>query len=336
MNEPPASRQRHTLKDVAARAGVSPSLVSLALNGKPGVAARRREEIQAVARSLGYAPDPLARDLRLGTTSMLGLVVRNVANPFFNDLLMGMQDEAFDAGVSILAVDSRYSVEREREHIATLASRRVEGLAIAPVGDARSVHAWQRARPGATTVLINSGFSLDEIPHVSPDDVAAVTLAFEHLAGLGHTRIAFLSAPSPVMADPHRLQAYTAACQRSGLVPLPVFAPLTEVGIQTEVGRVLRTAEPPTAFITNSDFAANHVYGAVRGASLRVGQDVSVVGHDDLATSASLGPPLTTIRVDRRELGKQAFLRLSGVETGDFLGPVSLVLRSSTGPAVLP
>ena len=148
--------QSPTQRTVADAAAVSPALVSFALNGRPGVSDGKRTEIIRLARELGYQPDPLARELRTGKTTMFGLIIRNVANPFFIDLLASMQEAAFEENTTIIAMDSRYSEERERIHIRRLASRRISSLAIAPVGAAKSVLQWSALRPDARTVLVNS------------------------------------------------------------------------------------------------------------------------------------------------------------------------------------
>ena len=322
---------RVTLQTVAEAAGVSPSLVSLALNGKPGVAAARRTEILRIAADLGYQADPLARELRTGKTAMFGLIVRNVSNPFFNDLLSGMQQAAFDVDATIVAMDSEYSEDRERRHIRHLAARRVSSLAIAPIGRAASLEEWRRLRPDARTVLINSSVH-PELPHVAPDAIGAVGAAFEHLWQLGHRRIGFLSAPVSLMSDHDRYDHYRRLCGDHGLEPRPIFTELHGDSIRSRMITELTEPSPPTAVITNSDWSAHYVYLAAHATGLAIGRDLSVVGHDDLDTSQLLHPPLTTIAVDRRELGRQIFARLHTKDDSDFAGPVRLVPRSSSGP----
>lgn len=327
-------RERPTLQTVADAAGVSKSLASFALNGRPGVSDENRDIVLRVARELGYVPDAIARELRTGTAAMFGLIVRNVENPFFNDLLIGMQEVAFERDISIIAVDSRYSIDRERRHIRSLAARRVGGLAIAPVGDAEAVEEWRALRPGARTVLVNSSMKGDDpsVMHVSPDNDAAVTKAFEHLHALGHRRIAFLTAPPQLMSDADRYRRYTQLCAEYGVSQLPLFSPLQSTAIVEHLLAALDHAERPTAIITNSDFSANYIYTAAQMRGLRIGFDLSVVGHDDLDTSAHLAPGLTTLRLDRRALGSRAFARLTGEESGNHVEPVTLVERASSGP----
>ncbi|WP_091529909.1 LacI family DNA-binding transcriptional regulator [Microlunatus soli] len=324
---------RPTLQTIAGAAGVSTSLVSLALNGKSGVSAARRDEIRQLAEDLGYQPDPVARELRTGSVSMIGLLVRNVSNPFFNDLLAGMQQAAFEQGVTIVAMDSEYSEDRERRHIRHLAARRVDRLAIAPIGRAASLEEWQRLRPDARTVLINAGPQMyPDLPHVAPDAQQAVGLAFDHLWQLGHRSIGFLSAPISLMSDEDRYQHYLSLCDRRRIEPRPIFSDLQGEAIRNRIVTELQEPDPPTAVITNSDWSAHYVYLAVRDLGLRIGVDLSVVGHDDLDTSQLLEPALSTLAVDRRELGRQIFARLGAADDSAFAGPVWLIARASSGP----
>lgn len=319
---------------VAKAAGVSPSLVSFVFNGRPGVAAATREHVLEVAGRLGYVPDPRARELRTGKASIVGLVVRNVANPFFNEILLGLEDGAEADGVSIMAMDSRYDQTREMAHVRSLAARRPAGLVLVPVGNADSAQQWQALRPETPLVVVNA--SLDaapEVAHVTPDNVRAVRLAFEHLWTLGHRRIALLSAPRSLMPDGDRLAEYERVSAEHGVSPVPLFASLVGDGLTAGLDAALDVgpASRPTAIITNSDHAAAYVYHAIRERGWQVGRELSVVGHDDLATSDLLAPGLTTIRVDLREMGRQAYARVVDPDVGNHTEAVSLVVRGSTG-----
>ncbi|MDQ0736424.1 LacI family DNA-binding transcriptional regulator [Arthrobacter agilis] len=326
-------KPRVTLKMVASAAGVSPTLASFALNDKAGVSARNRAEILRIAGELGYQPDPLARELRTGKAQMFGFIVRNFANPFFNDVLTGMQEAAVQDDITIIAMDSHYSQDREVSHIRKLSSRRITNLAIAPVGAAESVLPWSESTAQSRLVLVNSSIeSAANVAHVSPDAVSAVTQAFEHLREFGHERIAFLSAPPGIMSDADRYFAYEELCRTHGVVPRAIFTPLEAGGIAHNIEQALSRPEPPTAIITNSDFSAQYVYVVARKLGLVLGRDLSLVGHDDLDTSRLFDPPMTTLRVDRRQLGREIYARLTGTTTADHREPVQLIVRATTGP----
>ncbi len=324
---------RVTLKMVAQAADVSVSQTSMALNDRPGVAPETRARVVAAALELGYVPDPIARELRTGRSAVFALVVRNVANPYFNDVLSGMQAAALEHGVAVMMMDSDYSEDHERRHIRYLLSRRVSGLAIAPVGVAAAVDEWRAAQPQAPVVLLNSSVQPDAgMDHVAPDP-AAVDLAFDHLWELGHRRIGFLTAPYSLMADGDRLERYLARCRQNGIAPLTLHTELRGAAITTRLLDALADPlERPSAVITNSDWSAHSVYRAARDCGLEIGRDLSVVGHDDLTSSEFLAPALTTLRLDRRAVGAEAVRHLRGERAGDYLAPVHLVVRDSSGP----
>jgi LacI family transcriptional regulator len=174
---------------------------------------------------------------------------------------------------------------------------------------------------------------LKDAIRVCPDNRSAVRLAVDHLGSLGHREIAFLTAPPTLMADHDRLAEFELVCAELGIVPRPVPTPLNLSAVIEQVTAVLSAPNPPTAVITNSDYTAHGVYLAARECGMVVGRDLSVVGHDNLPTAELLDPPLTTIDLDGRALGRQLVARLRLTEKGDHAERVDLVVRSSTGPA---
>jgi LacI family transcriptional regulator len=319
------------IRDVARMAGVSVASASFALNGQPGVADGTRRRILAIAEQLGYRANPQAQALRRGRTTTYGFVVRNFANPFFLEVLSGAEEVAGEAGATLLVLDSRYSLERERRHLQEMAAQRLAGLAIAPVGTGESIRLWHDLRPGTPVVALNaSAARITGVSRVRPDNAAAVELPLRRLAELGHTSVAFLSAPRRLMADPDRLRYFRRLSRALGLRATVVYSPLTIGDVHQATQAVLAGPDAPTAVITNSDYTAHAVYKAGRELGLRIGPGVSVVGHDDLATSELLDPPLATIWLNRREMGRALMLRLlERVSLGDYVAPVELIERAS-------
>lgn len=323
--------RRPSIRDVAREAGVSTALASFALNDRDGVAPDTKARILQVAQRLGYRPDPTARALRTGLTGTYGLLVRNMQNPYFLEVLRGAQEVASERGSTVLAVDSAYSVEREREHVTHLVQQRVDGLAIAPVGSGEAVDLWQRWAPGKPTVVVNAVAHQEGVTRVGPDNEAAVDLAVEHLHALGHRWITFYTAPAGVMADHDRLDRFLQRCEELGVEPHTVETELNLDAAYEVTRRLLQSERPPRAIITNSDFTAHAVYRAAREEGVVVGRDLSVVGHDDLATSPLLDPPLTTLRLDRYALGRAIAERLLPTSRlGEYRERVELVVRGST------
>jgi LacI family transcriptional regulator len=319
------------IRDVARAAGVSVATASLAINRRPGVAEETRRRIVAAAEQLGYRANPQAQALRRGRTTTYGFVVRNFANPFFLEVLSGAQQVAADAGATVLVLDARYSLDREQRHVRELAGQRVEGLAIAPVGTGESIRVWQELRPGAPVVALNaSAEPITGISRVGPDNEAAVRLPMGRLAALGHSSVAFLSAPRHLMADPDRLRHFRRQARALGIRPLVMYSLLTIPDVQLAAAKLLSGPDAPTAIITNSDYTAHGVYKAARELSLAVGPGVSVIGHDDLPTSELLDPPLATIRLDHEAMGRALMMRLLRLGPGgDYTAEVELVQRAS-------
>ena len=332
------ARQPAGIRDVARLAGVSVASVSFALNGQPGVADETRRRILAAAAELGYRANPQAQALRRGRTTTYGLVIRNFSNPFFLEVLTGAEEAASEAGATLLLLDSHYSAERERLLVREMAAQRLAGLAIAPVGKGESVRLWQELRPGTPVVTLNAAVEgIAGVSRVYPDNAAAVGLAMRRLAELGHSCAAFLSAPRGLVADPDRLRHFRRLSRELGLEPVVMRSPLTVVDVRKASGILLARRDAPTAVITNSDYTALGIYKTARDLSLRIGPDVSVIGHDDLPSSELLDPPLATIRLDGREMGRALMARLlDGDRLDDYVARVELVERASLQAPQLP
>jgi LacI family transcriptional regulator len=330
-NQQGGSQRLTGIRDVARKAGVSVAAVSLALNGQPGVAKDTRRRILAAAAELGYRANPQAQALRRGRTTTYGLVIRNFSNPFFLEVLTGAERAADEAGVTLLLLDSHYSMERERMHVREMAGQRLAGLAIAPVGNGESVRLWQELRPRTPVVALNA--SMDGFAGVSrvyPDNAVGVELAMRRLAELGHTSAAFLSAPRGMAADTDRLRYFRRHARELGVRPHVMRSSLTVADVRKAARTLLTRGDAPTAIITNSDYTALGIYKTARDLSLRIGPDVSVIGHDDLPTSELLDPPLATIRIDGQEMGRAVMTRLLDWDPPtDYVAPVELVERAS-------
>jgi len=212
-----------------------------------------------------------------------------------------------------------------------MAAKRLAGLAIAPVGKGESVRLWQELRPGAPVVALNASVEgITGVSRVYPDNAAAVEVPMRRLAELGHSCAAFLSAPRGLVADPDRLRHFHRLARELAVQPVVMRSPLTITDVRKAAGTLLARRDAPTAIITNSDYTALGVYKTARDLSLRIGPDVSVIGHDDLPTSELLDPPLATIRLDGREMGRALMARLLNSDRpDDYVAPVELVERAS-------
>jgi LacI family transcriptional regulator len=288
--------KRITIREVADAAGLSPAAVSYALRGMH-VSEATRERVRKVADELGYEADPIARALASGRTGMVG-----VLSPSLEDLWQ--QRVVAEAGRVLLEHD-RYALildaggDPARQQILArqLRDQRVDGLIVSPIDP--SDEFW--AQLAESVAIVSIGDTLDSAATVGEvvfDNRAGVTWALEHLAGLGHRRIAVLCPPGSPTTD-RPAEAYVASeAQRLGL-DAPVVTTPYELEHATAVAReVLSAAERPTAAFCFSDSIAHGVYAAARELELTIPEDLSVIGYDDHPVSALLAPPLTSFDWD--------------------------------------
>lgn len=320
---------RVSQKTIADHLGVSTAAVAYALNDKPGVSDELRQRIKAVAAELGYTGNPHARALRTGKSGLVALMVRDLANPYFLDVIAGAQERADALEHTVVVVDAGHSVEREREHIEFLAGRGVDALAISPLGGAASVDLWERLSPDAPVVLLNTAHQ--GRTHVSVDRVGAAHLVLTHLRSLGVTRIAALVHPASLLSDQERVSTYSALAPTYGIEVRFVQVGLGLESVRAGITEVLADPDGPRAVVADCDHHAYEVYRVAAATGLRVGKDLLLVGQDDLPTSPLLDPPLTTIAFDRRNIGRALVDRLLDPALGDHHEPVELVVRASSG-----
>jgi DNA-binding LacI/PurR family transcriptional regulator len=335
----PASPPRPvTTHDVAARAGVSQATVSLVLGRNPRarVAEATRVRVFRAAEELGYRPNILARGLVRGRSYALGVIVPDLANPFFLDVLTGVQRVAAEAGYVVLPGDLREtSPERQLE---ALRARQVDGVVLDGAGAAALP---PEALADLRVVLVDA--PSERWPGVASDALSAGRLAAEHLLGLGHRRLAFVGPATGEHSLRMRERGFALSLRQAG-VPLPSErlrrAPPTVSGGQAAMRGLLGLIDRPTALFCANDLLAMGALKACLVAGVRVPGEVSLVGCDDVEMARVVTPELTTVAVPARELGARAarllLRRLDRPEEPPRPGrplPVQLVVRGTTGPA---
>jgi LacI family transcriptional regulator len=346
-----------TIADVAARAGVSTATVSRVLAGVGRAGPETRARVLAAARALDYRPSEVARSLQRRSTQTIGLVITDIENPYFPQLVRSVEDGARAAGYAVLLCNAADDPEREAFYLALLADRRVDGLIIA-ASSLGVRHGEWLAAPPVPVVLVNTAASDVGLPSVTSDNELGARLATDHLLGLGHRRFGFLMAPPRNVDAPLRLAGIRSALSDAGLDPdeLAITTGDALVGggeLATEA--LLRFAPSTTAILAYNDLMAIGSLRALRRNGRRVPTDVSVVGFDDVAMAAYVDPPLTTIAQRTDVMGRWAIDRLlaamrpttDGAAPSDENGapsdengaptsvrlPVDLRVRGSTGPA---
>lgn len=333
--------RKPTAKDVAARAGVSRSAVSMVVNDRADgmVSGDRRQRILDAARELGYTPNSVARSLRNQRTHTIGLVTDEIASgAYAGDIVHGATDVAMAAGYLLLTVDTHGERERERAAYATLVEREVDGLMFA----ALSLRAYEpppsmSQRPA---VLANCWDPGGRVPGVLADEVAGGRAAATLLLEAGHRDVVVLGGDPVLVAAERREEGVAAAFVAAGLPPPQVVRAGWELGEGTRAAaRVLAGPDRPTALLCANDrVAAGAVLAAAR-AGLDVPRDLSVLGYDDDPTVARrMVPALSTVVLPHREIGARAMTvlleTLAGGKApdGDVLVPCSPVTRESVAP----
>lgn len=327
-----------TLEQVAARAGVSPSTVSRILNGTATVSEAKRRAVDEAIATLGFVPNPVARGLAGGRTLSIGVVTQAIDSPFYGGALRGIEDVLDAAGYSALFVSGHWDAAVEARCIETLRARRVDGLIILTgrLSD-KALRAVARQLP---VVVTGRTLKAPGLYALDFDDFRGAQLATEHLISLGHRRIAFI-AGDPVHPDAQeRLRGYRAALEAAGLGYEPALvAPGAfheQSGMQA-VNRLLDAGARFTAVFAANDQMAAGAALALHRRGLRVPQDVSVVGFDDLPGSLYAVPPLTTVHQPVQELGRLAARAMLDLLAGRAptagMPPPVLVTRESTNAA---
>ena len=326
-----------TILDIAARAGVSKSLVSLVLRDAPSVSEAKRRAVLAAAAALDYRPNLVARSLVRRRTNVLGVMLSDLHNTFFADVLDGVAGRAADLGYKALIVTGNRAAEGEAEAIETLLELRTDGLVLAaPRLETERIVEAARSVP---VVLVSRAVTSPRVDSVTNDDQAGAALAVDHLAGLGHRRIAHVDGGRGAGAQGRR-QGYVRAMRGHGLGAEIRIAggDYTEEAGAAGVEELLASGPPPTAIFAANDLSAIGALDALGRRGLRVPEDISLVGYDNTSVAALRHIDLTTIDQPRLAMGRTAVeLLLQRIErrrTGVrrvVIAP-ALVVRGSTAP----
>ena len=321
-----------TSVDVARRAGVSQSTVSLVFSGKGRgrVSEETQERVRRCARELGYRPNVAAQALRLGRSRAVALLVPDVTNPFFSRVLRGAQRAAQAAGYTVALVDTANDRRWEEQSFEALRAGPVDGYLLFEVSAPEAL--------GSDQAVVLMEAEAPGRPSVRFDAEGGAAAAFEHLIELGHRRIGHLAAAFDAPTFHLREAARLRVLSEAGLDPATqprVLTPITIDDARDVAGAVLD--EGPTAVFCDDDIIAAGLYLATRERGLRVPRDLSVIGFDDMDFARVLDPALTTVALDAELLGASGFELLEGRMAGRrtrrrLVLPAELLVRGSTAP----
>lgn len=326
-----------SIKDVAARAGVSIATVSHVLNGTRPTRQYTRDRVLHAVRELGYSQNQSARNLARGRSTLLGLLVSDVRNPFFPDVIAGFQDQALAHDMDALVLNTNYDPQRTLNSVRRLMGLQVPGVAILTSQIDPSVIDMLAERRVAA-VYLDLGRVSQSISNVMLEYEHGIVEALEYLAQLGHRRIAYIGGPLLLKSAQRRKRAFLETAARLGLEGAQAIdADFTVKGGYFACSKLL-TGSVPTAILAGNDLTAIGILHRAYDGGLRVPDDLSVVGFDDILFAEYTQPALTTVSVPRNEIGKVAFQALwSMISDADQVGrefrvATSLAVRQSAMP----
>lgn len=330
-----------TMKDVAQLAGVSTATVSRALMNPEKVSTSTRKRVEDAVLEAGYSPNSLARNLRRNESKTIVAVVPDICDPYYSDIIRGIEEAAIEHGYTVLLGDSSQQKRREPSSLANLSfAKQADGILL--LGADLPYDVSKSEQKNLPPLVMACEFAPElELPTVHIDNLTAAFEIVNYLTQMGHKRIAQISGPESAAIFKFRSQGYQQALRRAGILMRPNYTVYADYSFEAgavAVRKLLSLAEPPTAIFCHCDIMAIGAIQEVKRLGLRVPQDLSIVGFDDIQFAQYCDPPLTTIAQPRYEIGRQAMLMIlevlrgKDVRAGSRLLETRLVVRNSVAP----
>ncbi len=297
------------MKDVARLAGVSTSTVSHVINKDRFVSEAIIEKVEAAIKTLNYAPSALARSLKLKQTRTIGMLITASSNPFYSELVRGVERSCFERGYSLVLCNTEGDEQRMNRNLEMLMQKRVDGLLLLCTETHQPSLEIIRRYPSIPTVMMDWSPFEGDSDLIQDNSLLGGDMATQYLIDKGHRRIACITGPLDKTPARLRLEGYREAMFRSGLsVPAgyEVIADFEFGGGFDAMQKLLAHAAPPDAVFIGNDAMAVGAYQALYQAGLRIPQDMAIVGYDDIELARYMTPPLTTIHQPKDELGELA------------------------------
>lgn len=301
--------RRHSIKDVAQRAGVSVGTVSNVLNNPERVAQGTRERVNAAIDELGFVRSGAARQLRAGISRTVGAVILDVSNPFFTEVARGIEDRLAEDHRILILCSTDEDPDREQRYLRALEEQGVQGVLVTPaLRDTTHLEALRRR--GTSVVLLDRRSTKGEMCSVAVDDIKGGELAAAHLIEMGHRRIGFVNGPTSIRQCADRRRGVRRALKAGGVDPEDLVEitveSLNAEGGERAVTELMALRRRPTAILCANDLMALGVMRTLRASGLSIPDDIAVVGYDDVEFAAMLSTPLTSVRQPKYQLGHAA------------------------------
>jgi LacI family transcriptional regulator len=324
---------------VAKRANVSTATVSRVLNGFPGVREKTVARVRRAIAEMNYVPNPNARSLRAGRTRLFGLIVSDVNNPFFPELIDAFEALASAQGIEVIFTHTNYDPKRLHNCIRRMIERNVDAIAVM-TSEVEEESLQQAVRAGVPVVLMNQRKLAEKYPNILVEYATGFREALDHLLALGHRDIGFIAGPQWLNSAQGRKEAFKAALRGHGLHVKNEWIATGDMRVEgghAAMEKLLAQKPRPTAVLASNDLMAVGALQAAHAAKIRVPKELSIIGFDDIPIAAMVHPALSTIRHPRREVAARAFDSLRQILQGKEVAgapPLQphLVVRDSTAP----
>lgn len=327
-----------TMKDVAVRARVSTATVSRALMNPEKVSQATRNRVEQAAIDVGYLPGSLNRNLKRNESRTILVIVPDICDPFFSEIIRGIEVTAAEQGYLVLIGDCAHQNQQEKTFIDLIITKQIDGMLL--LGSRLPFDASKEEQRKLPPMVMANEFAPElELPTVHIDNLTAAFNAVNYLHELGHQRIACIAGPEEMPLCHYRLQGYVQALRRSGMTVDPHYiarGDFTYEAGANALEQLLSLPQPPTAIFCHSDVMALGALSMAKRRGFRVPDDLSIIGFDNIALAEFCDPPLTTVAQPRFDIGREAMLlllsQLNGhtVSSGSRLLDCELVLRGTT------
>lgn len=326
------------IKKVADQAGVSTATVSRVINNTSYISPETAEKVWKAIDELGYYPNINARGLASGKSSLLGLIVSDIVNPFFPDLVKSFEESAFEKGFEIIMANTNYDPARTALRVRSLIERRVDGVAVMTSEMDRSMIDKFSTR-GIPIVFLDTGKVKKNISNIRINYEYGISEAIEHLLDLGHREIGFISGPLNLKSARIRRKAFLEFLKKRGIIERDELIASGDYKIgggKKAMTKLLKLKKRPTAVFVSNDLTAIGALQTLRSNGLHVPEDMSLIGFDDIAFAESVDPPLTTVNLSRTKIAQCAFESLFELINGtdkkgkEISVDTKLVIREST------